>query len=138
MLEMYYDPERFLSPEMLPQTIGFIEDALAYTFKESSVSSILDSVRCADLALLSFVDNGKYVGCVTGKTVHYPEKDVFRVITMGGITMNYWKEAGRMIEDFARCLTCDAVEIWCRPDAVRAGKDFFGLTHQYSVMVKEV
>lgn len=138
MLELLYDNDRFLSDENLPKTQKYITDALEYTFWETTYADLLFDICDSQLVLLGIVVDGEYIGCLTGKVVHYDQKTALRLVTMGGIQQQYWKEVAEKVTQYAKCLGCDTLEGWVRPDGVRAGKDIFGFKHQYSVMVKEV
>lgn len=138
MVRLEWDNEKFLSPEYFDKTKTFIVDALDWSFNESSFDDLLFDICTNKLVLLAFLVDNDYIGCITGQMVYYEQKTSFRIITMGGIKMPYWRAVANEVEAFAKCLGCQMIEGWIRPDGVRAGQDIFGFKHQYSVMMKEV
>lgn len=114
--------------------IKWIEDALTFSSEMTSADVIEDLKRGDLLGYGCFDSNGNLIGFVTATIVQYPRKKVFRIVTLGGTSLEMWKELEPLIIAEAKRLTCNVFECWCRKGVAKILSDSFNCVQDYIIV----
>ena len=78
----------------------------------------------AEMQLWIAVDNGELIASMVTQVIPYPRKQVLRIISIGGKSMDKWMQFLPIIEDWALTVGCTSLEAWGRKGWLKILKDW--------------
>ena len=103
----------------------FLELANNKSQEELSLEDIKELCENQEMQLwVIFDDNEKIYGAGATQIIDYPNKTVCRIVTLGGIEFKKWKHTLKIIEEWARHMDCEAVEMFCRKGFKKELQDY--------------
>tara|TARA_R100001443_G_scaffold95249_1_gene101686 strand:+ start:644 stop:1069 length:426 start_codon:yes stop_codon:yes gene_type:complete len=93
----------------------FIELGNDQSQEELTLQDIKESCINAEMQLWVVVnERNEVTAAVTTQIIEYPNKKVCRIVTLGGVGLDKWLHLLDEIEEWARYMRCQAVEMFCR------------------------
>ena len=89
----------------------------------------------AEMQLWIAVDNGELIASMVTQVIPYPRKQVLRIISIGGKSMDKWMQFLPIIEDWALTVGCTSLEAWGRKGWLKILKDW---KCSYHVITKDL
>lgn len=106
-----------------PLVRGYLLNAIEYADGKYTEESVLESIRNRQMQLWVAGETEVLVACVT-TICDYPGKKVCNLMFVGGKDMNEWKHSLSLIEEWAKSLGCDSLEVWGRKGWERILSDY--------------
>ena len=98
-----------------PKCSKFIELGNDKSQEELSLEDIKKHCEKNEMQLwVIFDENEKIYGAGTTQVIDYPNKTVCRIVTLGGVEFKKWKHTLSTIEEWAKEMKCEALEMFCR------------------------
>lgn len=118
--------------------IPMLEKAVEHTDGEYDVADIIEAISSGQQGCLGIFQELKLIGIYTVMLINYPQRRLLRIVTMGGLPVEYWAATEQTLTEYARGHQCDGIEFWCRPGVSKIVKKSFGFEHQYDVLIRPV
>ena len=132
---------RYVEPKEIPyiwiSVKPLIEKALTHSNGEMLSSDVLNLLLENKEHLFIGYNNGEILSALVAEIIHYPRKEVFRIITWStksGHDYEAWIGLWDTIENFAKSKGCDSIEAWTRKGLARKLK----WDNEYSVITKNI
>ena len=128
-----------VSPEdvsvVWPSILEYVEEVVSHSQGEATSDHYYEELTSGTMQLWVSIEGKEVLACMITQIAPYPNKQVLRIIALGGVEMDKWIHFLPDIEHWAMNIGCTALEAWGRKGWLRILQDW---KCSYHILTKDL
>ena len=128
-----------VSPEdvhvIWPSILEYVEEVVSHSQGEMTSENFYEELTNGSMQLWVSIEGKEVLACMITQIAPYPNKQVLRIIALGGVEMDKWIQFLPDIEHWAMNIGCTALEAWGRKGWLRILQDW---KCSYHILTKDL
>ena len=128
-----------VSPEdvsvVWPSILEYVEEVVSHSQGEATSDHYYEELTSGTMQLWVSIEGKEVLACMVTQIAPYPNKQVLRIIALGGVEMEKWIQFLPDIEHWAMNVGCTSLEAWGRKGWLRILQDW---KCSYHILTKDL
>ena len=122
-------------PVVWDSILSYIEEVVSHSRGEATSEHFYEELISGAMQLWVSIEGKEVLACMVTQIAPYPNKQVLRIIALGGVEMNKWIQFLPDIEHWAMGMGCTSLEAWGRKGWLKILKDW---ECSYHILTKDL
>jgi hypothetical protein len=118
-----------------PSILEYVEEVVSHSQGEMTSENFYEELTNGSMQLWVSIEGKEVLACMITQIAPYPNKQVLRIIALGGVEMDKWIQFLPDIEHWAMGIGCTALEAWGRKGWLRILQDW---KCSYHILTKDL
>jgi len=118
-----------------PSILEYVEEVVSHSQGEATSDHYYEELTSGTMQLWVSIEGKEVLACMVTQIAPYPNKQVLRIIALGGVEMEKWIQFLPDIEHWAMNVGCTSLEAWGRKGWLRILQDW---KCSYHILTKDL
>ena len=118
-----------------PSILEYVEEVVSHSQGEMTAENFYEELTNGSMQLWVSIEGKEVLACMITQIAPYPNKQVLRIIALGGVEMEKWIQFLPDIEHWAMNVGCTSLEAWGRKGWLRILQDW---KCSYHILTKDL